>query len=745
MLRENYGDVGVIYERIEEYGEPELGPSILDLGLPDTAVRVLLKRGIERLYRFQYEVFKYVLDGLNVVVSAGTGTGKTEAFFLPLLKKVSESVRPNPQALVLYPTKALARDQLKRFSDYVVFGAVGVSIYDGDTPRDTRSRIASNPTAFIITNPDMLHVGLTYSPYIKRFTKTASAFVFDELHIYEGVLGSHINHLFHRVKLFRGGSPQVVASSATIGNPGEFAETLFGEKFVEVRGTPMRRGTAVHALVSAGGMSRLSVAIFIARFLAERNLRFTLFVDSQQLAEVITNILRERYGVEVMVHRAGLPADVRKKVESDLRDGRLAGVVSTPTLELGIDIGALDAVILIAPPPSYSKYLQRAGRAGRRRRGYVITILGDDPIDTYYTRNTEKFFTQDIPPSTIEPQNEEIAKTHLAAFFLECGKVREEKLPPIWRSVIRELISEGVVRVVRDFIVPSYSEARRFLSTREGIRSPGPIVKIVDAESGREVAERELPSALLELYPGSIYLYIGKPYRAVELDLAHLRATVRRAGDVLEYYTRPLYIVDVTEFKILSERRTEFGVNLAYAHVELETSVEGYIARDIYSGAILESVRYPEFIVYRYPTKAVLARFGEFSELGFEGMIEAYHAVEHSTIAAARVICGAGLGDMGGVSYPSGDMVFYDSVTGGSGLAKLLYLRFEKALEVAYSIVSKCDCEDGCPRCIYSPYCGNNNRYLSRRKAFYVLKQTISSRPTVKETPLTARYGAPYV
>ncbi|MCX8209215.1 MAG: DEAD/DEAH box helicase [Sulfolobales archaeon] len=747
VLHESYGDagVGVIYEKIEEYGEPEPGPSVLELGLPDAVVKALLKRGISRLYKFQYEVFEHVLSGRNVVISAGTGTGKTEAFFLPLLKKVAESAGPNPRALVLYPTKALARDQLKRFSEYMVFGATSVSVYDGDTPRSTRTRIASNPTTFIITNPDMLHVGLMYSPHVRRFARTAGTFVFDELHVYEGVLGSHIHNLFHRVKLYRGESPQVVASSATIGNPREFAEALFGESFVEVRGTPMRRGVAVHALVSAGFMSRWSIAASVARFLAERNLRFVVFVDSQQMAELLTSILRDKYGVKVMVHRAGLPADVRKKVESDLRDGELGGVVSTPTLELGLDIGTLDAVILVAPPPSYAKYLQRAGRAGRRRKGYVVTILGDDPIDSYYARNPDRFFSQDVPPSAVEPQNEEVARAHLVAFLLQHGRTREENLPPVWRSVVKELASEGLIRVAGNSVVPNYSEARKYLSLRESIRSPGQVVKIVSAESGEEIAEREMPRALLELYPGSVYLYMGKPYTTLELDLAHLRAAVGRVEEGLEYYTKPLYTVDVFDFRTLSERRTEVGVSLAYAHVELEVAVEGYVAIDIYGGTTLRYSHYAEPVTYRYPTKAVLAKFSEFPELGFEGMAEAYHAVEHSVISAARAVCGAGLGDMGGVSYPSGDMVFYDADIGGSGLAKLLYSRFEKAVEVAHSIVSRCDCEDGCPRCVYSPYCGNNNRYLSRTKASYVLHQTLGGRPPVREVPLAARYGEPRV
>ncbi len=745
-LRAKYWDAEarVVYERVEEYGEPEPGPDVRDLGLPEVIERALLKRGIRRLYRFQHEAFRHVLDGRNVVISAGTGTGKTEAFFLPLVKRVVEERGENPRALILYPTKALARDQLARFSEYEVFGSVGVSVYDGDTPRSLRSRIASSPTPFVITNPDMVHVGLVYSPHVRRFVATAETVVFDELHVYEGVLGSHVHHLFHRMRKTRGSPPQVVASSATIGNPKEFAESLFGEGFVEVRGAAMRRGTAVHALVSAGHMSRLTVATFLAGFLAERGLRFVVFLDSQQMAELVTNVLRTQHGLEVAVHRAGIPAEYRRRVESDLRDGRIKGVVSTPTLELGIDIGSLDAVVLVAPPPSYTKYLQRAGRAGRRRRGYVFTVLGEDPVDAYYALNPERFFEQEVPPSVIEPGNEEVAKTHLVAFLLQRGRALEGDLPGAWRSVLGDLASRDLVRVDRrGFVVPRFAEARSYLALREGIRSPGPLVRLVDSKTGREIGERELPRALLELYPGSVYFYLGKPYRTVELDLSGLRAYLESAGDVLESYTRPLYTVDVADYEILGERESELGVPLSYAHVELEVRVEGYVVREVYSGTFIESVRYGEPLVYRYPTRAALAKFGEFDELGFEGMVGAYHAVEHAIVSASRVVCGAGLGDVGGISYPSGDMVFYDADVGGSGLAKLLYSRFERAVGVALSVLRGCDCYDGCPRCVYSPYCGNNNRLLSRRRALYVLEQTLSLRPTVQRVPLEERYGEP--
>jgi len=747
-LKRVYGDsdIRVIFEKIEERGEPEHGPDIYSIELPQPLINVLEKRGIRKLYRFQYEAYKRILSGENVVITAGTGTGKTEAFFIPLAKIIlSSREKYYPHAIITYPTKALARDQVKRFSEYLVYKALSIGVYDGDTPTQQRKRLALMPPSIIVSNPDMIHVGLVYSPHIRRFIENSQFLVFDELHVYEGVLGSHLHHLIHRIKAFKKVKPQFIASSATIANPKEFAESIFEEEFSVVQGSSMRRGTAVHVFVSAGPLSRWSVASSIVSFLAENNLKFIVFIDSQQLAEVFASIVERKYNVRVGVHRAGLSQEVRRGVEEQLRQGRIHGVISTPTLELGIDISAVDAVVMAAPAPSYVKYIQRAGRAGRRRKGYIITVLGDDPIDSYYTNNPKEFFSQELTPSVIEPLNEEVLKTHLTAFLLQIGRANISEIPVEWRRVINDLVLERVVKTYGPYISVSYPRARLYFSERTSIRLQGPLIEVIDDEKEEILTTRELPVAVLELFPGAVYFYSKKPYRVLELDLEKKQARVKRVGEELELYTKPLYTVDVRDYEVLNERISNLGFKVNYSKVLLELLVEKYVVRDVYSGELVSVVELSKPIVYRYVTRATMFKLPEYSELNIWGCAEAYHAIEHATISASRITSGAGLTDLGGISYPSGDIIVYDAVIGGSGISKLLYERLESTLKIAYEIVSKCKCEEGCPRCIYSPYCGNNNKILSRKKAVYVLGNVLTGKQVVIESPLSNRYGSPIV
>ncbi|ABN70584.1 DEAD/DEAH box helicase domain protein [Staphylothermus marinus F1] len=741
-------DIGVIYVYREETGEPEPGPSIEDIDLPEPLLEALKKRGIRRLYRFQYDAYKSILNGENVVITAGTGTGKTEAFLLPILSKIYEKRTPNPQAMLVYPTKALARDQLQRINDYLGYGVFSAAVYDGDTPRRIRQKISANPPDIVVTNPDMIHVGLVLSPTIRRFVKASQFMVIDELHVYEGVFGSNVKCVFERINKYRRNNPpQYIGSSATIGNPREHAETLFGVPVKVIEGPLRRRGIAYHVLVSAGKLSRWTVTAALASVLARRGLRFIVFVDSQQMAELIARIAWRSYGVDIMVHRAGLPADERKMIESKLRAGEISGVAATPTLELGIDIGFLDAVIMAAPPPSFAKYLQRAGRAGRRgRKGYVFTVLADDPIDAYYERNPKRYFEQEIPPLYMDPENEEVLRIHLLALLLEQGRIRRDELKRAWLRVAERLRYERLVAWVGPYIYPNYRLARKIFMEYMSIRGSGPQVVIYDVDEKNIVGYRELPQAVLDLHPDAVYLLNRRVYKSIEIDVDKKIARVKRLPDDTPYYTRPLYTVDLVDYSILASRTSSRGIPLAYAWVKLSINVEGYIVRN-YWETEKAGIKYwfDHPITYTYNTKALLLKYPENPEWDYMSNAEAFHAIEHALISAARPVCGAALGEMGGISYPSGDIVIYDGAPGGSGLAKLLFERFEKAEEIAYEIVSKCDCEDGCPRCIYSPYCGNNNQVLSRRKATYVLGNILKRGAVKVMEPIKNRYGKPIV
>ncbi len=745
LLRDRFGElVRIVYIRKEEIGEPEPGPNIEDLDIPDFLKQNLLLRGIRRLYRFQWEAIKYILDGYHTIIASGTGTGKTEAFLIPLITRCIGRDR-NPGALLLYPTKALARDQLKRIHEITGFGYVSTAVYDGDTPKRERRRIASNPPHILISNPDMIHVGLVLSPAIRKMVRNIDYLVLDEMHVYEGAFGAHVRAVIERLKIYRGASPVFIGSSATIGNPERHGETLFGEKVRVVRGPVWRRGVAYHVMVSAGYLSRWTVAASVAALLTRLGLRVLVFVDSQQMAEVLARIIRRGFNAEFHVHRAGLTPEERRSVELRLSRGEIDGVVATPTLELGIDIGYLDAVVMVAPPPSYAKYLQRAGRAGRRgRTGYVFMVLGDDPIDSYYERNPAEYYGQDIPPVYIEPGNEEVLRIHALALLLQQGMVKRDLVRRIgWERVFEEVVQEGFAVSIPIGYFPLWKRARREFMRYMTIRGAGPQVTIYDEED-HVIGYRELPMAILDLHPQAIYLHGGRVYQSVHIDPGRRVARVTRLPDDTPLYTRPLYTTDLIDYEVLLERRSSRGIPLAYARVTISLSVEGYAVYSMFESDRPAAIEYLDSPVrYSYRTRALLLKYPCVDEWGLMGNAEAFHAIEHVLISAARPVCGAGLGDLGGISYPSGDIVIYDSAPGGSGLARLLYERFEKAEELAYRIVSSCRCFDGCPRCIYSPYCGNNNKVLSRRKAVYVLKNIIEGGIRIIEKPAESRYGNP--
>lgn len=695
------------------------------LELPQPLVKALDSYGIRGLYRFQVEALKKYREGRDIVIVAGTGTGKTEAFTIPLLEDMllrKESIK-KPYAILVYPTKALARDQyirLKRLAE----GHLGyrVAVLDGDTPRDERTRIYSDPPHILVTNPDMIHYGLVHSQHIRRLLSNAQVLILDEMHVYKGIFGTHVKWVVYRLMRLAG-ELHFIGAGATIGNPGELGFKLFGKEPSVVEGPRRRKGEAIHALVSIGAGSRWTLAAAIISLLARMGLKTLAFVDSQQMAELVARISRRSYGVRVGVHRAGLPAKYRRKVEDEFREGDLMAVAATPTMELGIDLGDLDAVLMVNLPHSFSSYIQRAGRAGRRDTpGLIVTLLGDNPIEAYFMRRPAEFFNQAIDPSYIEPSNREIARLHLTALTMQEGLVDKNSLPRELSSVVEEAASLGLLRDIRGKLYPDWSKARQYIEKQGGLRSVGPQVKIM--EDGRKsIGYREMPAALYDLYPGAIYYHMGGSYLSVKLDVNRMHAEVRRLGADVNFYTKPLYTVDVVEVLPIESRDTG-PLHLVYADVKLVVIVTGYIVREEYTGRKLYVNDYKEPITWSYYTKAMVTKYPNPGIASQVELISGYHALEHALIAASKPVVGAADTDLGGVSYPSGHIVIYDSAPGGHGASRLVYERLEKIQEVAEKILVECDCEDGCPKCVYSPYCGNNNMYLSRKSAYRILKHT---------------------
>ncbi|MGC9071781.1 MAG: DEAD/DEAH box helicase [Acidilobus sp.] len=707
----------VVYEHHEIYGDPDPGPSLDEIEVPSVLRDALRSRGVERLYRFQWDAIYQIERGNDVVIVAGTGTGKTEAFMIPILKRALRS-RSGVSSVLVYPTKALARDQAKRLSSLITGTGVTFAVLDGDTPREERKRIYENPPSILITNPDMIHVGIALSKEFRELISTAELVVLDELHVYQGVFGSHVKWLLYRLQSNSESRLQLVGSGATIGNPQQLGSELFSREVSVVWGPRRRRGSAAHLLVDYGNNSRWTFTSYLVSALAKTGLKVLAFVDSQQMAELVARIARRSFGVEVGIHRAGLPAEHRRYVERAFAEGRLKAVVATPTLELGIDIGDLDVVVMAALPKSFSSYLQRAGRAGRRGHpGVVITLLGDDPIEAYYASRPTEFFSKAPDPGYIEPSNREVAKLHLASIVLQKGALRVEDAPAQLARATDDLVRLGVVRVVNGKLLvvprvtPQYVELR-------GLRTTGPMVHLYHA--GKRIGEREMPMALYDLHPGAIYYHGGRVYLSTSFDLEGLRAYLTPLPETARYYTKPLYDIDVKEVS-QEESKLAGPVRLVYGDVHIVVSVRGYVVRDELSGEMISEVYYEEPLTWDYWTKGVMLRYPLLNFETIEQGLSAYHALEHVLISASRPVVGASDTDLSGVSYPTGHIIIYDSHVGGNGASRLVFERLEEIQEVAEAIVGSCSCEDGCPRCVFSPYCGNNNKYLSRKGALRVL------------------------
>ena len=728
----------IVYVHVEEPQIPELGSPVEDLPVADVIKSSLKSLGISRLYRFQEEAIKKIMSGKDTLILAGTGMGKTEAFLIPILNEVSKNPFSGVLALLIYPTKALARDQLKRIMRLTsnIFGA-RVAVLDGDTPERDRKKIYSNPPPILITNPDMIHVSLQLSEDFKHLVSTARYVVLDDVHVYNGVLGSHVAYVLRRLNRILKYEPVFIGSSATIGNPREFAQKFFGKSVEVVKAGESKKSRVVHVLVKPTGRSKYIEALSLLRASLKEDKKTLIFADSHRAVESLKRYA-DRYKIPLKVHRAGLPPKKRARIEELFRKGILKALAATPTLEIGIDIGDLDVVILLNIPPTYTRYIQRTGRCGRRgQEAYVFTILSEDPISNYYEGNPEEFFKREYDPMAIDLTNEEILKVHLLAMARD-RPYKISELTPFEKKVLAKLAVEGLVRV-NTYVKPT-RKGLKYLRKRMSLRGTGDIVEIVDENTGKVIGARELPMALRELHPGAIYMHGGNLYRVKKYE--RNRAFVEKLPHEIDVTTYPLYYSDPSEEKVLEER-TAYGIPVSYGSLSVRQVVWGYVEKNFFTGELLGEMPLDKEISYVFKSKGLLLWIPPNPAWNIFQNAEAFHAIEHALITAAELLVGASPTDLAGISFPSGHIYIYDSHAGGSGISYLLYQRLEEAFKRAHYLVSSCKCEDGCPRCIYSPYCGNNNKILSRKRAKYVLDNVIFKKKII--AVLQEKYGKPIV
>jgi DEAD/DEAH box helicase domain-containing protein len=748
MLEDEFiGELGndrarlILHVHEDKPSEVSYGPIIDSLDLPKELINELKSLGIDRLYDFQWRAYQSIINGENTAIMAGTGVGKTEAFLLPL---ITLAIRKGVKSIVMYPTKALARDQLMRIQKYLKSTNISALPYDGDVPSGVRSRVYSSPPHILITNPDMISEALTHVARFRDVLRDHSIIVLDDFHIYNGVFGTHVHYVLRRMARFMR-NPQYIVSTATVGNPADFAKRLLGvEDVVLVQGPEGRKGITRHILVKPISRSRLAEAAELVVTCVRRGMKCLVFADSHRFVELIKKLIdRKNVGDKVRVHRAGLTIEERHEVEDGFREGKYLVLLATPTLEMGIDIGDVDVAVMATIPPSYSKYLQRSGRVGRRGQlSYVIQVLGDDPMSTYYTSNPREFYARKPEDLYVEERNEDIARRHCLLMAYE-KPVRSGSVDVFCEEVLRMLVKEGLIEVRGNYYVAT-DKGRELVKTIHGIRGIGDTIKII-GENKRAIGFRELPMALRELHEGAIYLHGGRVYEVQKLDLETRRAYVKRLPDDYDLYTTALYRSEPRIDDVLEEGLIR-SVPYQYAKLTIKEVVHGYLIKRFSSGEIIERKDLEKPISYEFKTRGLViyAPFITFSPFENVDTIErgkGYHAAEHIIIMVGENVIGAGPTDMGGISYPTGHIIIYDAYPGGSGATRMLLSKMDDVLRISLDILTHCTCIDGCPKCVYSPYCGNDNHYLSRKNAIKVINEILKgTQSRVSEIPTESSY-----
>ena len=722
---------------------PELGSRVKDLPVDEAIINVLKSKNIGYLYKFQEEAIKKILHGNDVVITAPTASGKTEAFCIPLLQQVAaeqpsrfgslRSGKGEVSAIFVYPTKALSRDQFPKIEEMAEPLGVRVAVLDGDTLEKDRRTVIEFPPDIIITNFDVLHYHMMHKTKFSRMVRTARFLVADEAHVYTGIFGANVHHIIARLERLTGRRLQIVAASATLPNAAEFCKTLFGRQMQVVKGRG-RRGRINLAIIFPSLRSYRSLMLDLLRQTTKRKHKTIVFANSHLSSELMA-FYGARQGINIKVHRAGLPSALRREIEQEFKAGQLTAISATPTLELGIDIGSVDAIISNIVP--INRLFQRVGRAARRgQQGYAFLALGNDPISQYYKMHPADYM-DDHELAYTDPSNPFVLEYQVLAMVCDRPLLIAES-KQMW-GVLQKLVSKGIVKLARDRFIPDLKEALKVLE-EYSIRGIGSRVDI--KFNNKIIGDRALPQALEELHQQAVYFLGGRRYKVQELHFelnSQPYAELAPIPSDYPYYTKAL-TDDWPSILEIYEKKVVFGVEVAYCALNIQKRVLGYvnieIGQEVAQG---KKVMLDKPLEYEFLTKGFVFRAPRPSYLLQKAQDEQYvemsgfHASEHVIIEGSAMITGGASQDLGGVSLgSSGLIVVYDGSVGGNGASRILYERLDIAFGRSLRILSECSCtsETGCPRCTYSYRCGNNNEFLHKPAAIEVMNRIVEGEKT---------------
>ena len=730
-------------------------PASLDLRI----IEALKRRGVAQPFSHQEQAIRAALDKRHVVIATPTASGKSLCFHVPVVQAMLEE--PSATALFLYPTKALSRDQEQSLLDLLQETAtsdVGAVVFDGDTPADARQQ-ARERARIILTNPDMLHSGIlpNHAKWVRIFSNLKYV-VIDELHTYRGVFGSHMAHVLTRLRRianFHGSDPIFISATATIGNPREHAARLIGVppsrlELIGESGAPSAPREVLiynppYANESLGiRQSALKHAVSMAAQLIRAKVPTLVFAPSRNSVELLLKYLRVELAGDIdsralMAYRGGYLPNKRRAIEAGLRNGEILGVVSTSALELGIDIGDLEAVVCLGFPGSIAATWQRFGRAGRRgATSLALLVCSSEPLDQYFAGNPEALGRAQSEEARIDPHNVEIVLQHLkcAAFEAPFEMIApgahlaspEEAVGEDYaqlgmehtRNALEYLMEQGQIHERGDRY---YYTGDPFPASNVSLRTIGwDNFVIIDVENEKTLAELDWRATHTMLHEQAIYQHDAEQYQVEKLDFENHKAYVRRVQP--DYFTTALTyrMVEILE----SEEESHSGALLAgLGEVKVIEKVTGYKKIKYFSheNAGFGDVHLPEMEMM---TSAFWLTIPEIAMARLGGDRAAVTAALHSagqaleTVSTLALMCEPSdinrtMGDgenreaglppgrnpfAGRVGHLNPTIFLFDAYPGGVGLAPRIFKRRQELCALAAQLIQRCPCEKGCPACI---------------------------------------------
>ncbi len=708
--------------------------------------RAYRDKGVTALYSHQAVAAERIRSGKNVVIVTPTASGKTLCYNLPVLNSIAEN--PDVRAMYVFPTKALAQDQLEELQDLGrrLGDSFGVFTYDGDTPSDARRSIRQQGH-IVLTNPDMLHTGIL--PHHTRWTRLFENLryvVIDELHMYRGVFGSHLANVLRRLKRiarFYGRTLQFICCSATIANPGDLARRLLEEdvEVIDENGAPAAEKYFIFynppVVNRFLGIRRsyINETARLAQEFIKRGFQTIVFANSRLHTEVLLTYLRQANPLSpaapetICGYRGGYLPLERREIERSLRSGKIRGVVATNALELGIDIGSLDAAVMAGYPGTIASTLQRSGRAGRRKgTSCSLLVASSRPLDQYIVKNPDYFFSGSPEHAYIQPDNPEILVNHLkcAAFELPLGD------EPFGAADVSELCGKlaeaGFLHRSGDFWYWTHEAYPADTVSLRTVTSDNFVI-IDETESPEVIGEVDFSSALTTVHPKAIYLHGGRQYHVELLDFEERKAYVRQVN--VDHFTQAIRYTQVKKLEVSESRPVSGPATRAHGDVLVRSQVVGFKKIKFFT---LENVgsgklELPENEMHTTAYWMTLGRSLLASlpfpipdrQDGIQGLLYALESIASLLLMCDRMDLGATIGESGPESnevespageaprsdlVPSGAELFeptlylYDAYPGGIGLSEPLFRIHDLLVTKTKELILGCACEKGCPSCV---------------------------------------------